>query len=220
MTFLDGQRLRDVDLGDFQFNVVGTPSEESDKAFSFWNYGNASFFCGQADNLRVYGRALAATEISSLEQGTTNLFINELLFNPPFGDVTNEFVELRGAPNYLLPSGTYLVAVEGDDEENPGTIQNRFDLAGRRIGQNGFLALLQKFHRYKTIPYSTVITNSDNGSGWGSDSSSSIGHEGEDDLTEIENPSATYFLIQSDTEPEIGTDIDANDDGLPTARTS
>lgn len=213
--FLDGQRLRDIDLGNFQFNVVGTPSEESDKAFSFWNYGNASFFCGQADNLRVYGRALAATEISSLDQATTNLFINELLFNPPFGDLTNEFVELRGVPNYVLPSGTYLVGVEGDAEHNPGTIQNRFDLSGRRIGQNGFLTLLQKFHRYKTIPYSTVLTNSDSGSGWGSGSSSSVGHEGEDDLPEIENPSATYFLIQSDIEPEIGTDIDANDDGTP-----
>ena len=215
--FLDGQRLRDIDLGNFQFYVVGTPSEESDKAFSFWNYGNASFFCGQADNLRVYGRALAATEIGSLDAATTNLFINELLFNPPSGDLTNEFVELRGVPNYVLPSGTYLVAVEGDGDgdKNPGTIQNRFDLAGRRIGQNGFLTLLQKFHRYKTIPYSTVLTNSDSGSGWGSDSSSSVGHEGEDDLTEIENPSATYFLIQSDIEPEIGTDIDANDDGTP-----
>ena len=100
----------------------------------------------------------------------TNLFINELLFNPPFGDLTNEFIEIRGVPNYVLPSGTYLVAVEGDAEENPGTIQNRFDLSGRRIGQNGFLVLLQQFHRYKTIPYSTVLTNSDSGSGWGSGS--------------------------------------------------
>ena len=134
--------------------MVGTPSEESDKAFSFWNYGNASFFCGQADNLRVYGRALAATEIGSLDAATTNLFINELLFNPPSGDLTNEFVELRGVPNYVLPSGTYLVAVEGDGDgdKNPGTIQNRFDLAGRRIGQNGFLTLLQNFIATKRFP--------------------------------------------------------------------
>ena len=152
---------------------------------------------------------------SSPDPSLTNLFINELLFNPPSGDLTNEFIEIRGVPNYVLPSGTYLVAVEGDAEENPGTIQNRFDLSGRRIGQNGFLALLQKFHRYKTIPYSTVLTNSDSGSGWGSGSSSSVGHEGEDGLTEFENPSATYLLIQSDVEPVIGADIDADDDGMP-----
>jgi len=152
---------------------------------------------------------------SSPDPSLTNLFINELLFNPPSADATNEFIEIRGAPNYVIPSGTYLVAVEGDADEDPGTIQNRFDLSGRRIGQNGFLVLLQKFHRFKTVLYSTVLTNSDTGSGWGSGSSSSVGHEGEDDVTDLENPSATFFLIQSGIRPEPGADIDENDDGTP-----
>lgn len=214
-TYLDGRRLRDTDLGDFQFNAVGTPTEESEKAFTFWNYGNASYFCGEADNLRVYGRAVAESEIARLDQPSTNLFINELLFNPPFGDATNEFIELRGPPNYIPPPGTYLITVDGDLEGNPGTIRNRFDLAGMQFGQNGFLALLQKFHRYRSVRYSAVLTNSDSGRGWGSGSSSSLNHTGDDGITELNHASATFILIHSDIEPETGDDIDANDDGTP-----
>ena len=142
------------------------------------------------------------------------LVINELLFNPPFGDATNEFIELRGAPNYQIPNRTYLVGVEGDAEENPGVVQNIFDLSDRRLGQNGFLALLQKYHRYRIIPYSAVVTNADSGLGWGSGSSSGVDHDGESDIVEIENPSATFFLIQSAERPSLGDDIDANNDGI------
>jgi hypothetical protein len=70
--------------------------------------------------------------MASLLSARPEVFINEILFNPPYGDPTNEFVELRGPPNLVLPAGTYLVSVEGDTEANPGLIQNRFDLSGQR----------------------------------------------------------------------------------------
>jgi hypothetical protein len=143
------------------------------------------------------------------------LLINEILFNPPFGDTTNELVELRGTPNLVIPDGTYLVSVEGDGGNNPGAIQNVFDLSGRRVGQNGFLLLLQKFHRYKPNPLSMVVTNSDSGEGWGSGSSSSLEHQGEGGQLELENASCTFLLIQSSVEPAIGDDMDGNDDGIP-----
>ncbi|MEY2408366.1 MAG: uncharacterized protein QOF48_1036 [Verrucomicrobiota bacterium] len=144
-----------------------------------------------------------------------DLVISEILFNPPSGDSTNEFIELRGTPNMVLGAGTYLLAVEGDASGDPGTIQNLFDLSGRRMGQNGYLVLLQKFHRYKVNPLATVITNSDNDGGWGSGSSSSVRHHGENNQTQIESPSLTFFLIQSAVAPVIGDDIDANDNGVP-----
>ena len=34
------------------------------------------------------------------------LVINEILFNPPT-DVPNEYIELRGTPNLILPAGTH-----------------------------------------------------------------------------------------------------------------
>lgn len=151
---------------------------------------------------------------ATASEPVTNVFINELLFKPTFGETTNELIELRGPPNLVLPEGTYLLGVEGDEDDNPGTIQNRFDLSGLRIGQNGYLVLLQKNSRYKPVRYSAAVTNTDNGFGWGSGSSSSLGHKGEDDRTDLENASATFFLIQSDAEPRIGDDIDANDDGV------
>ena len=143
------------------------------------------------------------------------LLINEILFNPPFGDTTNEFVELRGTPNLVIPDGTWLLSVEGDAGDNPGAVQNLFDLSGRRLGQNGFLVLLQKNHRYKPNPLSTVITNSDTGDGWGSGSSSSLKHRGENGQVEIENASCTFFLIQTTNAPSIRDDIDSDDDGTP-----
>jgi hypothetical protein len=63
---LDGERLQDIQLQNFSFEVVGTSFEQSDKAFSFWNPGVASRFCGWADNLRVYSRALSPSEIAQL----------------------------------------------------------------------------------------------------------------------------------------------------------
>ena len=144
-----------------------------------------------------------------------DLVINEMLFNPPSGDTTNEFIELRGTPNLVLGNGTYLLAVEGDANGDPGTIQNLFNLSGRRLGQNGFLVLLQKFHRYSVNSLATVVTNSDNDGGWGNGSSSSVRHAGENGQIELESPSLTFFLIQTANAPAIGDDIDANDDGVP-----
>ena len=154
----------------------------------------------------------------SFSTAHAELLINEILFNPPFGDTTNEYVELRGTPNLIIPEGTYLLSVEGDEQDNPGKVQNLFDLSGRRVGQNGFLLLLQKFHRYKPLPYSTVVTNSDSDGGWGTGSSSSVRHRGEGGQIEIENASCTFFLIQTTNAPAIGDDIDIDNDGLPDGR--
>ncbi len=66
ITFLDGVRLPDLCLQGFQFEVVGTEYEESDKVFGFVNQGNASGFNGYADNLMVFSRALTATELVAL----------------------------------------------------------------------------------------------------------------------------------------------------------
>lgn len=159
--------------------------------------------------------ALVLAWASSARAG--ELFINEILFNPPFtsSDITNEFIELRGTPNLVLPDGTYLVSVEGDTNENPGVIQNRFDLSGRRLGQNGFLVLLQKNHRYRPNILSTVVTNSNSEGGWGSGSSSTVGHRGENGILELENASCTFLLIQTMNTPAIGEDIDIDNDGVP-----
>jgi hypothetical protein len=141
--------------------------------------------------------------------------INEILFNPPGPDTNNEYIELRGTPNTVLSNGTFLVEVEGDVNGNPGTIQNIFDLSGRAIGGNGFLVLIQKFHNYSPSNAATILTNSGGGPGFGSGSGSSIDHDGEGGQTDLENPSCTFFLIQTTNAPVIGSEIDSDNDGVP-----
>src|SRR6266571_8572906 len=160
-------------------------------------------------------RVLAAIICLAAATARSDLLINEILFNPPGSDAPNEYIELRGTPNLLLPPGTYFVAVEGDTAKNPGTIKNVFDLSGRSIGGNGFLVLLQKNSLYTVNSNATLLTNSASGSGWGSGSGSSIGHKGDGGITDLEHASVTFFLLQSTNLPVPGTDIDANNDGVP-----
>lgn len=79
------------------------------------------------------------------------------------------------------------------------------------------MVILQKTNSFLTHPNATVMENTDDGEGWGSGSSSSINHKGESDQVDIENGSATYFLVQTGEEPSVGDDLDADDDGVPDA---
>src|ERR1044071_1578543 len=144
---------------------------------------------------------------------SAQVVISEILVNPPVTDIPNEYIELRGAPNQVLTLGTYFVAVEGDTNGNPGTIQNVFDLSGKQMGGNGFLVLLQKTNSYTVNSNATLLINIGKGAGFGNGASSSIGHRGEGGQTDLENGSATFFLIQSPTPPTIGADIDSDNDG-------
>ena len=95
------------------------------------------------------------------------VWINEILINPTGSDLPNEYVELRGTPNFILSNGTYLVSINGDTNSDPGTVQNVFDLSGRALGGNGFLVLLQNSNSYFASGNATVLVNN-NGSGYGS----------------------------------------------------
>jgi hypothetical protein len=149
-------------------------------------------------------RALAATE----------LWINEVMFNPPgTNNLPNQFVELRGTPNLPL-TNTYFVAVEGDTNGNPGSVENVFDLSAYRIGGNGFLVLLQNSNRYAVNPAATVLVNT-NGPGFGSGSGGSIEHRGKNGQVMLQSASTTFFLVNANTAPSPGDDIDEDDDGAP-----
>jgi hypothetical protein len=140
------------------------------------------------------------------------VWISEILFNPPGSDAPHEYVEIRGRPNFTLRDGTYFVAVEGDAGGNPGTIQNVFDLSRQQLGGNGFLVLLQNSNFHAFISSGKVLVNT-NGSGFGSGVNSSVRHRGEGGQTDLENNSTTFFLIESTTFPVINLDQDENNDG-------
>ena len=105
---------------------------------------------------------LFAAFISFATGAEGEVWINEILFNPPStNDAPNEYIELRGTPNLILPAGTCFVAVEGDANGNPGTVQTIFDLSGRAIGGNGFLVLLQNSNSFllNTNCFALINTN-------------------------------------------------------------
>ena len=151
--------------------------------------------------------------VAACSLGAALPVINEVLLDPPGPNTPYQYVEIRGVPNSVLPEGTYFLAVEGDTNGNPGTVQNIFDLSGRRIGGNGFLVLLQKDTPYSVVFGATALINTNSGSGFGSGSSSSINHRGEDNQVDLEPAAVTFFLIQTTNRPVIGQDLDADNDG-------
>jgi hypothetical protein len=66
-TILDGHPLETINLPEnFRFEVVGTDREVGDKELTFVNFSNGKVFNGYAAHLRVFSRALAASEIADL----------------------------------------------------------------------------------------------------------------------------------------------------------
>jgi hypothetical protein len=67
VTILDGHVLETVKLPqNFRLEVVGTDSEAGEKEFTFANYSIGWVFNGYAAHLRVFSRALAASEMTDL----------------------------------------------------------------------------------------------------------------------------------------------------------
>ena len=150
---------------------------------------------------------------SVLPAFSESFYINEIFFNPPGQDTPNEWIELRGKPNSQFPLGSYLIGIEGDAANNPGTVQDIFDLSEQPIGGNGFLLLLQNSNSFRVNPYAAVLVQRGEEPGWGHATGSSVHHRGEGGQTDIENASLTFLLLQTDSKIEIGDDLDLDDDG-------
>ncbi|WP_299899444.1 T9SS type A sorting domain-containing protein [uncultured Aquimarina sp.] len=159
-------------------------------------------------------------------------YINKLILSPNGPDLTNEYIEIRGTPDAVIPSDLYLINVEGDGEASRsdyGEVGEVIQLGDgtRTFGSNGFLAIVANYTDENTSvvttnPYSSVIAagttvvtielvgNDVTGSSSSNVSSFTpdIGYDGN-----FEDWSATYMLIQAPSDPS-GVDIDANDDGI------
>jgi len=66
VVYLDGKQLRAVPLPGERFDVEGIDPYSHDKAFTYRNEGDTSRFHGEADNLRVYSRALTPQEVTNI----------------------------------------------------------------------------------------------------------------------------------------------------------
>src|ERR1051325_8080684 len=142
------------------------------------------------------------------------MYINEILFNPDSSG-QNEYIELRGTPSSAIPTGTYLVAVDGD-AGNLGDVTTYINLSGLNFGSNGFLVLLQNGNTYTTDAGATVVTSTGavpaNAGFKGLPGGIFQADGGADSL---ENDSVTFMLVQTSVAPTLTDDIDTDDNGTP-----
>jgi hypothetical protein len=139
----------------------------------------------------------------------TGLLINEILFNPPGTDAPNEYVEIRGTAGYVIPSGVYLLGIEGDTT-GAGDVQTMFSLAGMTIGSNGYLVLRQSGSTYVVDGGATSLTATGTGTGF----QTGVGFSADGTATDIENSSVTFILMQAATAPTLTDDIDSDNNGI------
>lgn len=126
-------------------------------------------------------------------------------------DSTDQYIELRGQPNEVLPAGTYFVVIE-EASSRLGQVNTVIDLSGQSFGSNGFLVLLQAGHTYTPAFGANVLVSDESGFNGlpGGIFSSSQANGTIDTLFS----NSSYFLVQSDAAPVVGLDIDSNNDGF------
>jgi hypothetical protein len=141
------------------------------------------------------------------------IYLNEVAFIPDSSG-QNQYLEFRGAPDSVIPAGTYFVVIDGAST-HLGAVKTLINLSGLSFGSNGFLVLLQNGNSYSSAAGATVL------SGIGADlADAGFGglpgniYQAAGGVTSIENGSATFMLIQTGVAPALGDKIDTNDDGV------
>ncbi|NCG05263.1 MAG: hypothetical protein GWO82_08040, partial [Bacteroidetes bacterium] len=146
-------------------------------------------------------------------------YINKLIPSPSGNDLTNEYIEIRGGADEVVPNDLYLIVIEGDGESSSlGKVAEAINLGdgSLKFGSNGILVLIANYTDENTSvkttsPYTTlidsdatVLTIELTGSDVTSSSSSAvstktpdIGYDGN-----LSDETATYMLVSSTSSPK------------------
>ncbi len=143
------------------------------------------------------------------------LVISEVHISPLFGSSDkDQYVELRGAPNQTIGSGTYFITLEGWGAVpgGQGYIHSVIDVSNVTLGSNGFLTITQAGNLYSIDPQSARLTGTQAGFAGLPDNRWSDATTLPDRLAFIAGAN-TFLLVKSPTKPVPTSDADANDDG-------
>jgi len=148
-------------------------------------------------------------------------YINKLIPSPSGGDLSAEYIEIRGTANEIIPSDLYLIVIEGDGESGSlGKVTEAISLGdgARSFGSNGVFAIVSNYQELGTSTtftngYAALIdqaatvlvielsgTDSDgdrNDSGDVSTKTPDIGYDGN-----LSDGTATYMLVSSTSNPK------------------
>lgn len=119
--------------------------------------------------------------------------LSELLVNPSSTNQGMEFVEITGEPGKVL-DGFFFIVIEGDGASVGGTIDQKVDLSGIKLGSNGLLLIRDSDTILEPQPDSDTTV---------------VIHDFDPD---IENGTNTYVLGEG-VFPDQGANIDADRDG-------
>lgn len=148
-------------------------------------------------------------------QNFTRPVINEILIESQFGfdfdEESDQYIELRGNPNEVLPAGSYFVVVE-EANSIGSRIHSIFDLSGQSFGPNGFLVILQSGSTHEVALGANVLEAS-TGRGFTDLPSNRFQGNIDGSLDPVFN-NGSYLLIQSDTPPVLQGQLDSDRDGF------
>ena len=140
--------------------------------------------------------------------------INELLLAPQSGDTdTDQFVEFRGVPGGQFNPNTYFVIVD-EQNINRGEIHGIFDVSNLAFGSNGMLVLLQEGSPHQVNQESAVLRSTAPAFGGLPGDIYTDSDAANDRIDSTLVAANGYFLIQTDVQPQLGDDIDGDNDGL------
>lgn len=158
----------------------------------------------------------------------TGIYINKLIASPSGPDLTNEYIEIRGTANAVVPSDLYLISIEGDgNSSSRGKVSEAILLGDgtRTFGSNGTLVVITNYtdsddSSFTASPYLSIISSGATvieialvGTDVTSSSSSAvdsqtpdIGYDGN-----LIDATATYMLVSASSDPK-GLRIDGTSD--------
>ena len=148
----------------------------------------------------------------------TGIYINKLIASPSGDDLTNEYIEIRGTANAVVPSDLYFISIEGDgNSSSRGKVSEAISLGDgtRTFGANGMLVLIANYTDSGTSvftdsPYKSIISSdatvieialtgtdvTSSGSSAVDTQTPDIGYDGN-----LIDATATYMLITASSNP-------------------
>ena len=173
---------------------------------------------------------LTAQTFDNIPTGS-GYYINKLITSPSGPDLTNEYLEVRGTPNAVIPSDLYLISVEGDGNSSSlGQVEEAIQLGDgvRTFGANGMVVVVTNYtetdagNAFTPSPYdglidsdATVILIALEGTDVNSSSSSAVDSKNPDIGYDGNFIDATgnYMLVSAPSNPkDVYIDGTGNDD--------